>query len=327
MAMALGLAGIAAAQEPPTQPALPPDPAGPTLQPDPAPPRSPGSAASQPPPPEPPLPNFAELEAAGAVIGEIKIRVLNIFDTEDPKEDKALFRWANRLHIQTRDGVIERALLFKRGEALAVRLIEETERVLRSASYLYDVQIRPVGYHDGVVDIEVQTRDTWTLDPGLSAGRTGGANTSRIGIRELNLLGTGIGVSYSRITGVDRTSNEFRLNNERAFGGWTSLNYTSADNSDGKKQSASVIHPFYALDTPWAAGLTVSKDDRIDSVYNAGVIASQYRHQQDESEVFGGWSRGRIDGWVQRYSIGVNQRTDSFALEPGLTAPAQLPAE
>ena len=88
--------------------------------------------------------------------------------------------------------------------------------------------------------------------------RTPGANSSRVGIRELNLLGTGIGVSYSRINSVDRSSNEFQINNERAFGGWTSLNYTRANNSDGARESASVTHPFYALDTPWAAGLTVS---------------------------------------------------------------------
>ena len=134
-------------------------------------------------------------------------------------------------------------------------------------------------------------------------------------------------MSYSRINSVDRSSNEFQINNERAFGGWTSLNYTRANNSDGARESASVTHPFYALDTPWAAGLTVSKDNRVDSVYNAGTIASQHRHKQDQSEFFGGWSRGRIDGWVQRYSIGVNQRTDNYSLEPGRTAPAQLPPD
>ena len=55
---------------------------------------------------EPP-PSFAEFEAAGARIGEIRIHTRDIFDTEDPKEDKLLFRWANALHIQTRTGVIE----------------------------------------------------------------------------------------------------------------------------------------------------------------------------------------------------------------------------
>ena len=60
--------------------------------------------------PAQPLPSSAELEAAGATIGEIRFIPQDIFDTRDPKEDKWLFRWANALHIQTRPGVIERAL-------------------------------------------------------------------------------------------------------------------------------------------------------------------------------------------------------------------------
>jgi hypothetical protein len=93
-----------------------------------------------------PVPSFAELEAAGATIGEIRIDPRNIFDLSDPQEDKWLFRWANRLHIQTRPGVIERSLLFKSGEPVSARVMEETERLLRSNSYLYDVRLRPVAY-------------------------------------------------------------------------------------------------------------------------------------------------------------------------------------
>ena len=275
---------------------------------------------------EPPL-SFAELEAAGARIGEIRIHTRDIFDTEDPKEDKLLFRWANALHIQTRTGVIERALLFKTGEPVSVRLIEETERVLRSTRYLYDVQIRPIAHHDGVVDISVETRDTWTLDPGLSAGRSGGANTSGIKLNEYNLLGTGVAISYGRSNGVDRSGNEFQISNERAFGGGTSLGYSRARNSDGQRDAVSVAHPFYALDTPWAAGVSVSRDDRVDSLYNAGRVVSQYRHRQNKADAFGGWSTGRVDGWVQRFSLGVNRQDDAYANEPGLVAPSLLPGD
>ena len=277
--------------------------------------------------PVPPLPSFVELEAAGAKVGEIRIRNQNIFDTEDPMEDKLLFRWANALHIQTRVDVIERALLFKRGEPLSVRLIDETERVLRSNRYLYDVRISPVAYHDGVVDIEVATRDSWTLDPGISAGRAGGANSSALTLREYYLLGTGIAVSFGHSSNVDRSSNEFQISNDRAFGGWTSLSYSLAKNSDGQRQAVKIAQPFYALDARWAASLTASKDDRIDALYNAGRVLSQYRHRQNQAEVFGGWSEGRVDGWVRRYSVGVSQQDDAYALEPALSAPAQLPPD
>jgi hypothetical protein len=289
--------------------------------------QAPADAAPATPAPAPALPSFAELEAAGARIGEIQVRSRDIFDTRNPKEDKLLFRWANALHIQTRPGVIERALLFKSGELLSLPLIEETERVLRSNRFLYDVQIRPLAWRDGVVDIEVETRDTWSLDPGISAGRSGGATTSGIQLKDYNLLGSGIAVGIGRSSGVDRSSTEFNIANERAFGGSTSLSYSLSSNSDGRRDAAAVAHPYYGLDTPWAAGISAARDNRIDAVYNAGNIVAEYRHRQNVAEAFGGWSTGRVDGWVQRLSLGVSLLDDRFAFEPGLTPPAQLPAD
>src|SRR5207344_2557144 len=109
------------------------------------------------------LPSFAELEAEGAVIGEIVIDTEDIFDPDDPQERKLFYRAANALHIQTKPWVIRRYLLFKPGEHVYLRLIEETERLIRANSTVYDVTIRPLRYQDGVVDVEVRTRDTWTL--------------------------------------------------------------------------------------------------------------------------------------------------------------------
>lgn len=277
--------------------------------------------------PAPALPSFAELEAAGVRIGEVRVNAQDIFDLANPEEDYRLFRWANQLHVQTRPGVIERQLLFRSGDPVSARLIDETERILRANRYLYDVQIRPLAVHDGVVDIEVLTRDTWSLDPGISASRQGGANTGGIQLREYNLLGTGITLGLGRSKGVDRSGNQFLIAKERSFGGWTSLSYSHATNSDGKRDAASIVQPFYALDARWAAGISALRDDRIESVYDAGEVVSQYRHREKQAELFGGWSNGLVDGWVNRYSLGVALQQDEYAFEPGLPAPAALPRD
>ena len=274
-----------------------------------------------------PLPSLAELEAAGARIGQIRIVNQNIFDPRDPAEDKWLFNLANALHIQTRTSVIEESLLFKSGEPLNVRRIEETERALGNTRYLYDAVVRAVAWHDGVVDIEVTTRDTWTLDPGISLGRAGGANALGINLQEYNLLGTGIALSLGHSSNVDRSSNEFQISRDRAFGGLLSLSYSYADNSDGRRQAVSVMRPFYALDTRWAGGFSASSDDRVEPVYNAGNIVAEYRQQQNKAEALAGWSAGWVDGWVQRWSIGVLLDDSSYSLVPGKAAPAFLPAD
>jgi hypothetical protein len=284
-------------------------------------------AASQTQDDQAPVPSFAELEAAGAVIGEIRVVTEDIFDTSDPQEDHLLFRWANALHIQTRPSVIRRALLFKPGDVVSVRVIEETERILRSNNYLYDVKFRPIAYHDGVVDIEVMTRDTWSIDFGLRASRSGGANTGGFAITDRNLLGTGTTLSLGRSSTVDRSGNQFQFANDRAFGTLASVKYSHATNSDGRSDAAAIVRPFYALDARWAAGVSGSKFDRIDSTYNAGNVINQYRHRQEMGEVFGGWSAGLVDGWVHRYSIGVSASDDAYVTEPGLVAPPQLPTD
>ena len=114
---------------------------------------------------------------------------------------------------------------------------------------------------DGVVDIEVATRDSWSLDLGLSAGRSGGANSSGLKLREYNLFGTGTSISLGRSKSVDRTSTELQYANARAFGTWAAVDFERASNSDGKRSAASVVRPFYALDARWAAGASASKDD------------------------------------------------------------------
>ena len=268
---------------------------------------------------------FEALEAAGARIGEVHIVVDNIFDTDDPREDKLLYRWANALHIRTRPQVIRHALPFKRGDAVSALRMAEAERLLRSNRYLYDVRIQPLEERDGVVDIEVRTRDTWSLDPGFSAGRSGGVNSSGWRLREYNLLGTGVSLGFGRSNSVDRSSSEFTLSADRVFGSRANIDLSTARNSDGRRDAASIVRPFYALDSRWTAGVTLLHDDRVDDVYRAGKTVSEFRHRLRQAELFAGWSAGRVDGWVQRYTLGLSSSDDRYAPEPGQVAPPLLP--
>ena len=287
------------------------------------------AAAQETPPQDKPqkIPTFAELEAAGAWFGEIHIVTRNIFDLRDPREDNAFYRAANAIHIQTRTSVVADKILFKSGDRVSVHAVEETERLLRSNRFLYDVSITPTAFHDGVVDVEVATRDTWTLQPGLSASRTGGANRTNIGLTETNAFGTGILVGVNRFSDPDRTGTLYQVTHPHAFDGWTVIDYSLSQNSDGETRNMSVTRPFYALDTPWAAGIKTTQDSRIQSLFENGTTQSQFRHRQDLTDAFGGLSAGRVGGWVQRYSIGINYQKDEFSTEANLPAPAQLPPD
>jgi outer membrane protein assembly factor BamA len=159
---------------------------------------------------------------------------------------------------------------------------------------------------------------------GIRASRSGGENASGIELKEENLAGTGTAIGVARTSDVDRSSEEFEIANDHAFGSWVSLNYRHATNSDGGTDEVGILRPFYALDTRWAAGFTALDDDRIQPIYNAGEVVSEYRHRQRRAEMFGGWSTGLVGGWVQRTSLGLSSQDHDYATEPGLTAPAEL---
>ena len=273
------------------------------------------------------VPSFAELEAAGAVIGEIRIDTHNIFDVSDPHESGIGYRAANALHIKTRPELIRRSLLFKTGDRISVRLIEETERLIRATSTVYDVAIRPVRYGEGVVDLEVVTRDTWTLQPGAKLRREGGRTSAALNLKETNLAGTGTTLGFERSSTVDRTGTSFELGHDHLFDGWTAAALERSRFNDGSSESASLARPFYALDTRWAAGASGTKFNRLDSLFSAGNEIAKYRHRQEMAELYGGVSRGLVDGWAQRYSAGLSYQSDRYVLEPGETPPPSLPPD
>ncbi len=264
-----------------------------------------------------PVPSAEELEKSGAVVGQVIIRMKNIFDLEDPAEDRRLYRWANHLHLMTRRQVIAEQLLFKTGDRFSQHALDESARLLRTNRYLYDATIRPVRYADGKVDVEVVTHDVWTLNAGIGLGRSGGSNTTRFLLQDTNFLGTGKAVTFQRETNVDRTTSLVRYDDRALFGTHGILAATYADNSDGKERSFDLEEPFYALDTRWAAGISATLDDRVDSLYSLGHAIDYFHRQSDSFELHGGLSNGLVNGWVRRWTAGFAYDHERFGVAGG----------
>ena len=271
------------------------------------------------------VPDAKTLEASGAQIREVILEKHNIFDLSNPAENKWLYRWANRLHILTRDSVIDNQLLFGPGDDFEQRLLEESARILRSNRFIFEAVIEPVKYENGVVDVKVTTQDVWSLTPDLSFSRTGGENRTAIGIEETNFFGRGQLLRLKWIDSVDRTSTQFDFEDRNLGSSWVSVNLRLADNSDGDTKFLSVIRPFHALDSRWTAGGWVSANDKRTALYRLGNEAAEYRHKRDFHTAFGGWSRGLRDGWVRRWSTGVVYDDNRFSQVQDPTLPAVIP--
>ncbi len=273
------------------------------------------------------VPEEATLEASGARIGEIVIRVGDIFDPEAAGENHALNRLVNKIHRRTRDRVVRKTLLFRTGDPFVARKLRESERALRETGYLYDAEILPLRYADGIVDVMVETRDVWTLQGGIGFGRGGGVNSTQIGLEDKNFLGWGTSVQLRRTSTVDRTSSTFRFVESNAAGSRVRVDLRYSDNSDGALAALALGRPFYALDARWASGLLVSSGERVDSLYSRGHIQQQFGHTQELGEMSGGLSRGLARGTARRWLAGFSYEQDRFATTDSYPDPALLPGD
>jgi hypothetical protein len=210
------------------------------------------------------LPSDTQLQMENARIGEVHIVSRDLFDTAAQDDSTALARLANRLHIATRPHTIEDQLLFRSGDLYQPGLLAESARILRDTRYLRDAAVRPVAFHDGVVDVEVATQDVWTFTPSVSFGRSGGANSSGFEVEDLNLLGTGTQLGVGFKSTVDRDSKFIHYRDRQLGSSWWDLSASFADNCDGRFTELGIENPFYALDRRWAGGASRLDDQGID---------------------------------------------------------------
>jgi hypothetical protein len=273
------------------------------------------------------LPSDAALVRMGAVIGRIEIHNRNVFDLSNPKDDRPLFRLADRLHRTTRKGLIRHQLLFHTGERYSPHLLAESARILRADPYFYDASIRPIRYHDGKVDVLVSTRDVWTLNPGFDFSRSGGKSSVGFQLEELNALGTGTDIKLAHMRTVDRTESTVDVSNQHVFDTWTAVDAAYGNLSDGRLRQLIVNRPFYALETRHAGGVSLIDTTFDNSLYDLGHIIDKFHERDRQYQIYGGWSQGLVHGWTRRYSVGLTYDEHRFGPAPATawSGPVLLP--
>jgi len=271
------------------------------------------------------VPGDDELQTRRARIGKIDVQVDDVFETRESLS--APYRIANGLHISTHATTIASQLLFHTGDAFSRHALDETERVLRSRRYLNDATIEPVRYNaDNTVDVLVKVHDVWTLSPGLSFGRKGGTNSTRVEFEDTNFMGWGKQVSLSRSSNVDRTAWKLLYKDPNLLGSWWNLTTSYANLSDGGEKVLQLARPFYSLDSRWSFDVGGSDSTSTVSEYALGHVVDRLRMQEQLFDIGGGISNGLHDGWAVRYLAGMRHESRDFEALPGYTF-GTLPAD
>lgn len=257
-------------------------------------------------------------------IGKITVIRQNVFNPDDPAENNAAFRFANRWHANTREGVIRDLLLFREGDAASGNVIAESERLLRAKSYLYDARIvadRVCAVADDAggdalseVELVVVTRDVWSLSPELSVTRTGGEHRVQVGVSEINLAGSGAHLDFTVFDNPDREGVSLSYEDANLGTGRVGFKLRYDDTDDGDRVEARIGQPFYAFDARRAWHVSYHRAKTLQGLYDVGERVDEFGRDYRLAQIWTGWSQGRQDGWVNRLSTGFT--LDDWLLMP-----------
>lgn len=201
------------------------------------------------------------IEPGSPVVGRVELTRRNIF--ADSEATFFIPRLVNRFHITTRAYVIERELLFERGERLGPDALQETARNLRRLGVFRQVSVDTVR-RAGQLVVQVETQDGWSTKPEVSFRSTGGQTAWRASLFEENLFGTASRLAMGYEKDPDRSAGLFAFRQPRLFANTIGISAYVEDRSDGTLYGGSVLRPFLSFHDRygWQGGFDV-RDERI----------------------------------------------------------------
>ncbi|ABZ78569.1 conserved hypothetical protein [Shewanella halifaxensis HAW-EB4] len=248
----------------------------------------------------------------------IVIKSNDIFDLSDP-ETFFIHRWANYLHINTRDLVIRDKLSFSEGNKVSQKDLEEAQRILRSQAYIRDARVtfsQPAAdadLADEGENILVETWDNWSLLPTFSASHSGGESKFSIGLKEDNLLGYGIRTRIKYQSDTDRTGYKFAVEAPVNFIKHATIAASFYDNSDGQAKYLYFNKPFYSLDGSHMYSAEYLDDLRVDTLKQNGQDINEFEHAEAYNNARFGWLIERDSQSLSRIITGITQDRHEFA--------------
>ena len=218
-------------------------------------------------------------------IREIRIDIEPIYTEEQAKESS----WASFTvshHTPTRESVIRTALLFEEGDVLDEELLVASGRTLRRFKFFNKASVSFVPVDDQTVDVEVHTKEAWTLEPGINFKGGGGLATVSAHLINFNLFGRGKKL-YGKATYESDVGttwkvgySDYQLFNSR----WVGVaNYQTGPLIESYYASARL--PLFSPDSVWSYGGAVYKSNVIERLFEDGVESS--RHAKDQALIRG----------------------------------------
>jgi len=261
-----------------------------------------------------------EAESSPVYIDSVEIDNNNIFSLDSAKYDYWIYRLANKLHIKTKKHIIERELLIKKGDIYSERLALESERNLRSLSYLWNAKVELYRSGDSLNILRVTTADSWTMLAGFSISRNSEEVSYHFRFEELNLLGLGQSVAlHYYIREFREDYGRLSFTEMRLLGSRHYLNLYYDGNPEVGEKGLSIGKPFYSLDSRIQYSIAYSATDRRRDNYGEGGVVTSWE------QISGDWLRlanyYRFGSYHNKIVAGLNYEyrdigpTDTLVIE------------
>lgn len=186
----------------------------------------------------------------------------------------------NHFHLKTRNSTIRNLLLIRKNQPFDALRANESEWLVRSMSYITDVQfyVETVPESPDSVDVYIRELDKWSLIPG------GSISSSRItaNLRENNFLGLGHEFQNNLIWNYSTNNYAYKTKyyvpNFRNTYINSSIQY-GIDEYGNFIKSIAVDRPFFSPFAKWAAGVSVSQNFHNDTIWSVNNMHYKYNQQ------------------------------------------------
>jgi hypothetical protein len=265
---------------------------------------------------------------AGKIIRKIKIDVYDPFgysaNDTSKKEINKLQQLGNKYHMHSRHRIIQNLLLFRQNDEVELFKINESERLLREASYINDsrIYINKVPNSKDSVDVIVVVHDKWELDGNFSGNIYNGGIT----LRDRNIFGTG--QTYQQGATYSPSSHQYQFDGNYSIGNYKKTFISSSffylTTKDVTSMGVSLNRPFYSTLAKWAGGITEIKTWGVykyrDSIERADKIVPLNNFNSDVwiAKNFNP-STKKDNGKNINYTIALRYATNFFQNRPSFT--------
>lgn len=222
---------------------------------------------------------YSQLE--GKIISEINIKSLDVFgptfqDTTKRAKSK-IEKTANKIHTKSNLKSIQKLLLFKVGDSVDPELIYENERLIRSLSYIKEINIilQQDSVYSAFVKVFILIKDRFSFG---ATGNVNGIQSAAFEIYNNNIFGVGHEIGFVFAGHVNKQpylglETYYKIKNIQGKFVDISFGYLNTYKSEGFKFNLN--KPFITPSIKWGYGATGIRMFRTNWIFQNDVIYSE----------------------------------------------------